>query len=102
MDVVTLLIAVVALVIAVVAYARTGGIQELQRQVSAMGPATESVRTKTTDTLDAIREKMADTLDRLEKVVRGSAEGPSPPPVAEQEKPVEEERKPGREDKKKE
>jgi hypothetical protein len=65
MEIVTLIIAVAALVVAVLAYARTGGIQDLRDQVNALGPTKEALRTKT-----------ADTLGRLEKVVRGDKEEP--------------------------
>jgi hypothetical protein len=99
MEVVTLIIAVVALVVAVLAYARTGGIQELRGQVSALGSAKESLRVKTTDTLGAVRTKTADTLDRLEKAVRRSGETP-PPPVAEEKGSVPEEKKSTPEEKK--
>jgi hypothetical protein len=102
MEIAALIIAIVALVFAVLAYGRTGGIQELRSQVSALGSTTESLKVKTTDTLDTLRAKTADTLDRLEKAVRGSAEGPAPPPVVEEKKPFEEERKAPFEDKKKE
>ena len=60
MEVITLLIAVVALVIATIAFQRTGGLKELKRQVDAVsaksGPA---------------RDRTADVLERLERVVRG-------------------------------
>jgi len=72
MDAITLLIAVVALIIAILAYQRTGGIAELKRQLESK---TSSVDLKKQmDTLvamtDALREKTADALDRLEKVIR--------------------------------
>lgn len=65
MEVVTLLIAVVALVIAVAAYTRTGGIQDLRRQVDSLSSASESVRDKT-----------ADAIARLEKLIRGREKPP--------------------------
>jgi len=74
MDIATLIIAVLALVIAVLAYIRTGGIEDLRSQVKAVGPATEALRTKT-----------ADALDRLEGVVRGSGP-PRSPSVPEEER----------------
>ena len=74
MDIVTLIIAVLALVIAVLAYIRTGGVEDLRSQVKAVGPATEALRTKT-----------ADVLDRLEGVVRGSGP-PRSPSVPEEER----------------
>lgn len=60
METVTLVIAVVALVIAVVAFMRTGGIQDVRRQVEAISSRTETVR-----------GQFADALDRLEHLVRG-------------------------------
>jgi hypothetical protein len=98
MEVVALIIAIVALVVAVLAYARTGGIQELRGQVTALGSTTESLREKTTDTLDALRAKTANTLERLEKAVRRSGESP-PSPVREEERPVPEMEKPVPEEK---
>jgi len=74
MDIATLIIAVLALVIAVLAYIRTGGVEDLRSQVKAVGPATEALRTKT-----------ADALDRLEGVVRGSGP-PHSPSVPEEER----------------
>ena len=60
MEVLTLLIAVIALVIAAIAFQRTGGITELKRQIDAVSSKTEGVRDRT-----------ADVLERLEKAVRG-------------------------------
>ncbi|MFQ5850679.1 MAG: hypothetical protein ACE5JU_08825 [Candidatus Binatia bacterium] len=60
MEVVTLIIAVVALVIAVLAFQRTGGIKDLRRQVEVASSKTETVRDRT-----------ADILDRLERLIRG-------------------------------
>lgn len=65
MEVVTLLIAVAALVIAVAAYTRTGGIQNLRRQVDSLSSASESVR-----------ERTADALARLERLIRGREKPP--------------------------
>jgi len=65
MEVLTLLIAVAALVIAVAAYTRTGGIQDLRRQVDSLSSASESVR-----------EKTADALARLERLTRGREKPP--------------------------
>lgn len=67
MEIVTLIIAIVALVVAVAAYTRTGGIHDLRGQVKAMGSKTETFRART-----------ADALDRLERTVRGVRE-PAPP-----------------------
>ena len=72
MEATTLLIAVVALVISILAYQRTGGITDLKRQLSS---TTSSVDLqKQVDALvaltDSLRDKTADALDRLEKAIR--------------------------------
>ena len=77
MDAITLLIAVVALIIAILAYQRTGGTAELKRQLESK---TSSVDLKKQmETLvamtDSLREKTADALDRLEKVIRKTEKG---------------------------
>jgi hypothetical protein len=77
MEAVTLLIAVVALIISILAYQRTGGTVELKRQMESK---TSSPDLKTQmDTLaaitDALREKTADALDGLEKVIRKTEKG---------------------------
>ena len=72
MDGITLLIAVVALIIAILAYQRTGGAADLKRQLDSRTSSLDLK--KQMDALvamtDAVREKTADALDRLEKVVR--------------------------------
>jgi hypothetical protein len=72
MEGITLLIAVVALIISILAYQRTGGTAELKRQVESAASAPDLKRQ--VDALvaltDSLREKTADALDRLEKVVR--------------------------------
>jgi pilus assembly protein TadC len=72
MEAITLLIAVVALIIAILAYQRTGGTAELKRQIESRVPSADLK--KQMDALvamtDSLREKTADALDRLEKVVR--------------------------------
>ncbi|MFQ5988613.1 MAG: hypothetical protein ACE5K9_01740 [Candidatus Methylomirabilales bacterium] len=86
MEIVSLVISVVALVIAVAAFMRTGGIQELQTQVKAMTPKKDDLRTKT-----------ADALDRLGRAVRGPREGEPPSTPAATEKETEEREKDERE-----
>ena len=66
MDVLALMTAVVALVIAIAAFRRTGGGRELKRQVQGLSSTTESLRDRT-----------ADALDRIEQLVRGR-ERPNP------------------------
>lgn len=73
METLSLVIAVIALVIAVAAFRRTGGVVDLKRQVHTLSSTTDSVRDRT-----------ADALNRLEQLVRGKerpkADEPSEPP----------------------
>jgi hypothetical protein len=77
MDAITLLIAVVALILSILAYQRTGGTVELRRQIEA-GISSPDLK-KQMDALvamtDSLREKTADALDRLEKVIRKTEKG---------------------------
>jgi hypothetical protein len=74
MEGITLLIAVVALIISILAYQRTGGTTELRREIDSK---TSSLDVKKqvealTAMTDSLREKTADALERLEKVIRKS------------------------------
>jgi hypothetical protein len=77
MEAITLLIAVVALIIAILAYQRTGGTAELKRQLESKTSSADLK--KQMDVLvamtDSLREKTADALDRLEKVIRKTEKG---------------------------
>jgi hypothetical protein len=77
MEGITLLIAVAALIIAILAYQRTGGTVELKRKIEST-TSTEDLK-KQVDALstltDSLREKTADALDRLERVVRKTEKG---------------------------
>jgi hypothetical protein len=64
MEVLTLLIAVVALVIAILAFQRTGGIHDLRRQM-------EDLTEKSEHATKGARDKTADALSRLETFIRG-------------------------------
>ena len=72
MEGITLLIAVAGLVIAILAYQRTGGTTELKRKLESAVPP-EDLK-KQMDALvsltNSLRDKTADALDRLEKVIR--------------------------------
>jgi hypothetical protein len=77
MEAITLLIAVVALIISILAYQRTGGTADLKRQLES---ATSSVDLKKqvealVAMTDSLRDKTADALDRLEKVIRKTEKG---------------------------
>jgi len=77
MEGITLLIAVVALIIAILAYQRTGGTADLKRHMESTSSSLDLK--KQVDSLtamtDALREKTADALDRLEKVIRKTEQG---------------------------
>jgi hypothetical protein len=77
MEAITLLIAVVGLIIAILAYQRTGGTAELKRQLESKTSSADLK--KQMDVLvamtDSLREKTADALDRLEKVIRKTEKG---------------------------
>ncbi len=63
MTVLAFIIAIVALVIAVLAYQKAGGIRDLQEQAEALRFVA-----------DNLREKTADALDKLEKALRKTEE----------------------------
>jgi hypothetical protein len=77
MDGITLLIAVVALIISILAYQRAGGAADGRRQMDS-GESFSDLK-KQVDSLgtltDALREKTADALERLEKVLRKTEKG---------------------------
>ena len=72
MEAITLLIALLALAIAVIAFQRTGGIRELRQKVETLSSRSESVRDRT-----------ANVLDRFGQVVRGNKKKTAPPPKQE-------------------
>ncbi len=67
MQVITFMIAVLALVIALVAFQRTGGIEDLRHQVETLASKTETVR-----------DQIANMFDRFERLIRGN-DKPAPP-----------------------
>jgi len=77
MEAITLLIAVVALVLSILAYQRTGGTADARRPMDSTTSSTdlkkqmEALMTMT----DSLREKTADALDRLEKAIRKTEKG---------------------------
>lgn len=71
MGAVTLIIAVVALVVAIAAYYRTGGVTVLKKQVESLTDAGGTMVSKATDSL---RDKTADVLEKVEEAVRRDEE----------------------------
>jgi uncharacterized protein YoxC len=77
MEGITLLIAVAALIIAILAYQRTGGTADLKRKIEST-ISTEDLKKQVeglSTLTDSLREKTADALDRLEKVLRKTEKG---------------------------
>ena len=77
MDAITLLIAVVALVLSILAYQRTGGTAELKRHFESKTPSGDLQKQMEalTAIVDSLREKTADALERLEKSLRKADKG---------------------------
>ena len=92
MDILTLLIAVVALVIAVMAFQRTGGIQDVKRQM-------EDLSVKSEHATKSARDMTADALGRLESFIRGQQKSPPDEESSEPSKPSESSQPPKMEDK---
>ena len=84
MGTVTLIIAIVALIIAIVAYYRTGGVAALKKQVEGLTNAGETMVSKATDSL---RDKTADVLGKVEDAVRGEEETKEQPKTAPKKEP---------------
>ena len=84
METVTLIIAIVALIIAIIAYYRTGGVAALKKQVETLTSAGETMVSKATDSL---RDKTADVLGKVEDAVRGDADTKEQPKTAPKKKP---------------
>ena len=71
METVALIISIVALIIALVAYSRTGGVADLKKRVETLTNAGETMVSKASDSL---RDKTADVLGKVEDAVRGEEE----------------------------
>jgi len=76
---VALIISIVALVIAIVAYYRTGGVADLKKQIEALTRAGETIVSEATDSL---RDKTADVLEKVGETVRGDEEVKKQPKTA--------------------
>jgi uncharacterized protein YoxC len=82
---VTFIISIIALVISILAYRRTGGAKELKKTVDSLSSTMDSLKDRAesglkeqvehlTSVTDSLREKTADVIDRLEKAMRGKEE----------------------------
>lgn len=69
--------AIVALIISILAYQRTGGTAEMKKRLqSSVSPEEMKKQMERLEAMtDSLREKTADALERLEKVIRKAEKG---------------------------
>jgi len=79
MEAVALIISIVALIIAIMAYSRAGGVADLKKRVEALTDAGETIVSKASDSL---RDKTADVLGKVEDAVRGEEQEKEEPKTA--------------------
>lgn len=84
----TLIISIIALVIAVLAYHKVGGVADLKKQTEILSNVGDAIAKAT----DSLRDKTADILDKVEGAVRG-VEEKKEQPKAEKKKQTEKEKK---------
>ncbi len=84
MGAVTLIVAIVALVVAIMAYYRTGGVAVLKKQVEDLTDAGGTMVSRATDSL---RDKTAGVLGKVEEAVRRDEEVKEQPKTAEKKEP---------------
>lgn len=70
METLALIISIIALIIAILAYYKVGGVADLKKQTEVLTNVGETVAKAT----DSLRDKTADVLDRMEAAVRGVEE----------------------------
>ena len=83
------IIAIVALIISVLAYQRTGGAKELKKTVDSLSSTMETLKDRAgvglkeqmetlTSVTESLKDKTAGAIDRLEKALRGKPEEKPP------------------------
>ena len=99
---VTLIIAIIALFLSVLAYRRAGGAKELRKTVDSLSSTMESLKERTGDSLreqvekltsvtETLKERTADAIDRVEKSLRARPEKRRTKKKSPKERPPEEE-----------
>jgi 5-methylcytosine-specific restriction protein A len=89
MLVITFIIAIIALIISILAYQRSGGAREMKKAVDSLSSTMESLKDRTggslkeqieklTSVTESFRDRTADTIDRLEKALRRKPEEKAP------------------------
>ena len=82
---ITFIIAIIALLISILAYRRSGGARELKKTVDSLTSTMESLKDRTgesvreqveklTSVTESLRERTADVIDRAAEVLRGKPE----------------------------
>ena len=95
---ITFIISIIALVISILAYRRTGGAKELKKTVDSLSSTMDSLKDRAesglkeqvehlTSVTDSLGERTADVIDRLEKAVRKEPEQKPPAEKSPEEKP---------------
>ena len=75
MELVALIISIIALIIAALAYYKVGGAADLKKQTEALTNVGETIVKAT----ESLRDRTADALGRVEGAVRGVEEKKEPP-----------------------
>jgi len=75
MELLALIISIIAIIIAILAYYKVGGVADLKKQTEVLTDVGNAI-TKATDSL---REKTADILEKMEGAVRGEEESKEEP-----------------------
>jgi len=65
-----LVISVIALILAIIAFVRTGGKDDLNAQIKDLHTRIEGVKQETARRVDSLREETADTLERIGKAIK--------------------------------
>jgi hypothetical protein len=65
-----LIISIVALVLAIIAYNRTGGQANLNAQINDLRSKMEKMKTETSERVNKVREETATALEKLGKAVK--------------------------------
>jgi type II secretory pathway pseudopilin PulG len=90
MLVITFIISIIALIISILAYQRTGGAKELKKTVDSLSSTMESLKERAggglkgriehlTSATESLRDKTAEAIGKLEATVRRGREGKKPP-----------------------
>jgi len=81
MEVIALIISGISLLIAVIAFQRTGGIKDFQGRARSISSRTQTVKNQLQRRVEAVssmtqtvRDRAANTLEGLERIIRGKGE----------------------------